>query len=45
MEMGFYLLERAGYDEATIQDIARTMEYQDAYNLYRHDVEIDNSII
>ncbi len=40
MEMGFYLLERAGYDEALIQDIARTMEYQDAYNLYRQDVEI-----
>ncbi len=40
MEMGFYLLERAGYDEAVIQDIARTMEYQEAYNLYRHDVEI-----
>ena len=40
MEMGFYLLHRAGYDEAVIQDIARTMEYQDAYNLYRQDVEI-----
>jgi transcriptional regulator GlxA family with amidase domain len=40
MELGFYLLQRAGYDEATILEIARTMEYQDAYNLYRHDIEI-----
>jgi transcriptional regulator GlxA family with amidase domain len=40
MELGFYLLQRAGYDEATLQDIARTMEYQDAYNLYRQDIEI-----
>jgi transcriptional regulator GlxA family with amidase domain len=40
MELGFYLLQRAGYDEATILEIARTMEYHDAYNLYRHDIEI-----
>ncbi len=40
MEMGFYLLKRAGYDDAVIQDIARTMEYQEAYNLYRQDIEI-----
>jgi transcriptional regulator GlxA family with amidase domain len=40
MEMGFYLLKRAGYDESLIQDIARTMEYQDAYNLYRQDLEV-----
>jgi transcriptional regulator GlxA family with amidase domain len=40
MEMGFYLLKRAGYDDALIQDVARTMEYQQAYELYRHDIEI-----
>jgi transcriptional regulator GlxA family with amidase domain len=40
MEMGFYLLKRAGYDEGLIQDIARTMEYQEAYHLYRQDLEI-----
>ncbi len=40
MEMGFYLLNRAGYEQALIQDIARTMEYQEAYNLYRQDIEI-----
>jgi transcriptional regulator GlxA family with amidase domain len=39
MEMGFYLLQRAGYDEAFINDVARTMEYQKAYELYRHDIE------
>ncbi|WP_019500452.1 DJ-1/PfpI family protein [Pseudanabaena sp. PCC 6802] len=42
MEMGFYLLKRAGYDDAFIQDVARTMEYQQAYELYRHDIEIAN---
>jgi transcriptional regulator GlxA family with amidase domain len=42
MELGFYLLKRAGYDDALIQDIARTMEYQQAYELYRHDIEIAN---
>jgi transcriptional regulator GlxA family with amidase domain len=39
MEMGFHLLKRAGYDEALIQEVARTMEYADAYRLYRDDVE------
>ncbi len=39
MEMGFHLLRRAGYDEAVIGDVARVMEYQDAYKLYRDDVE------
>ena len=27
MEMGFHLLRRAGYDEATIAEVARVMEY------------------
>jgi transcriptional regulator GlxA family with amidase domain len=40
MEMGFYLLKRAGYDDAFINDVARTMEYQQAYDLYRHDLEV-----
>ena len=39
MEMGFHLLRRAGYDEAFIDDVARVMEYQRAYELYRHDIE------
>ncbi len=39
MEMGFHLLRRAGYAEDWIADIARTMEYQAAYDLYRRDVE------
>ncbi len=37
MEMGFYLLERAGYDEAFIRDVARIMEYAEAYEHYRSD--------
>lgn len=39
MEMGFHLLRRAGYDEAFITEVARTMEYAKAYDGYRHDIE------
>jgi transcriptional regulator GlxA family with amidase domain len=39
MEMGFHLLRRAGYDEAFINDVARTMEYAQAYAGYRDDME------
>ncbi len=39
MEMGFHLLRRAGYDEAFIADVARVMEYADAYAGYRDDIE------
>lgn len=37
MEMGFYLLERAGYDDDFLREIARVMEYAEAYDLYRGD--------
>ena len=37
MEMGFYLLERAGYDASFIREVARIMEYTEAYELYRED--------
>lgn len=40
MEMGFYLLKRAGYDKTFIHDVARVMEYHQAYALYENDVEI-----
>lgn len=39
MEMGFHLLRRAGYAEDWIADVARTMEYKAAYDIYRRDVE------
>ena len=39
MEMGFHLLRRAGYSEQFVGEVARVMEYQQAYELYRHDVE------
>ncbi len=39
MEMGFHLLGRAGYDQATIAEVARVMEYSAAWDLYRDDVE------
>ena len=37
MEMGFYLLERAGYDAEFVRDVARVMEYEAAFDLYRGD--------
>jgi putative intracellular protease/amidase len=40
MEMGFYLLRRAGYPEEFLGEVARVMEYQRAYELYRSDVEV-----
>lgn len=40
MEMGFHLLRRAGYDEAFVAEVARTMEYTAAYDVYRDDLEV-----
>lgn len=39
MEMGFHLLRRAGYEESLIAEVARVMEYSEAYNLYKSDRE------
>jgi transcriptional regulator GlxA family with amidase domain len=39
MEMGFHLLRRAGYDESLISEVARVMEYAQAYEGYRADIE------
>lgn len=39
MEMGFHLLRRAGYAEDWISDVARTMEYKAAYDIYSRDME------
>jgi transcriptional regulator GlxA family with amidase domain len=39
MEMGFHLLRRAGWDEEQIAEVARVMEYSQAYELYRDDRE------
>jgi transcriptional regulator GlxA family with amidase domain len=39
MEMGFHLLRRAGYSEEIVGEVARVMEYQKAYEIYRKDVE------
>lgn len=39
MELGFHLLRRAGYDNSFIGEVARVMEYQRAYDLYKDDVE------
>ena len=40
MEMGFHLLRRAGYPEEFISEVARVMEYQAAYAVYRDDIEV-----
>ncbi len=40
MEMGFYLLERAGHDPDFIRDVARVMEYEAAYDLYKDDRKV-----
>jgi transcriptional regulator GlxA family with amidase domain len=40
MEMGFHLLRRAGYDETFIDEVARVMEYSEAYDIYKQDLEI-----
>jgi transcriptional regulator GlxA family with amidase domain len=39
MEMGFHLLRRAGYAEEFVAEVARVMEYQKAYEIYRDDVQ------
>jgi transcriptional regulator GlxA family with amidase domain len=39
MELGFHLLRRAGYNAQWVQEVARVMEYQTAYDLYAGDVE------
>jgi transcriptional regulator GlxA family with amidase domain len=39
MEMGFHLLRRAGRDEHVISEVARVMEYHQAYAVYRDDIE------
>lgn len=43
MEMGFHLLRRAGYDDKFIDDVARVMEYSQAYAAYRDDIEYDTN--
>ena len=35
MELGFHLLERAGFEPALIEEVARVMEYLDAYEVRR----------
>ena len=37
MELGFHLLRRAGFDETFISEVARVMEYAQAYAQYRDD--------
>ena len=39
LDMGFHLLRRAGYDEHFVAEVARVMEYSEAYELYRKEWE------
>ena len=41
MELGFYLLERHGYDEKFISEVARIMEYNKARELFKADRYIE----
>ncbi len=43
MEVGFHLLRRAGKDEAFVREVARVMEYEAAYDIYRDDVYVDDA--
>jgi transcriptional regulator GlxA family with amidase domain len=38
-ELGFHLLRRAGFTENLIGEVARVMEYHDAYQLYKDDLD------
>ena len=40
MELGFYLLRRAGFEESFLREVARVMEYLDAYDLRKDSLEI-----
>lgn len=42
MEMGFHLLRKAGYDEGFILEVARIMEYEEAYKIYKDDIDYHN---
>jgi transcriptional regulator GlxA family with amidase domain len=44
MDVGFHLLRRAGYPEAFIGEVARVMEYHEAYELYAKDIEIARQV-
>lgn len=43
MELGFHLLRRAGYEESFLSEVARIMEYHQAYDGYRSDIEWDRA--
>jgi transcriptional regulator GlxA family with amidase domain len=40
MELGFHLLRRAGYEPDFVDEVARIMEYSEAWARYRDDLEI-----
>ena len=40
MELGFYLLRRAGFSEELVAEVAHLMEYEKGYALYKDDIEI-----
>jgi transcriptional regulator GlxA family with amidase domain len=40
MELGFHLLRRAGFDESLRREVARVMEYLDAYDIRKDSLEL-----
>jgi transcriptional regulator GlxA family with amidase domain len=43
IEMGFYLLERFGYDEKFVDNVAYIMEYEKQWKLMKSDRFVDKS--
>jgi hypothetical protein len=43
IEMGFYLLERFGYDEKLIDNVAYIMEYEKQWKLMKEDRFVDRT--
>ena len=43
MELGFHLLRRAGFDESLRREVARVMEYLDAYDIRKDSLELPSA--
>ncbi len=40
MELGFYLLRRAGFSQELVEEVAFIMEYEKGYAVYKDDIEV-----
>jgi transcriptional regulator GlxA family with amidase domain len=44
IELGFHLLRRAGFDESFRREVARVMEYLDAYDIRKDSLELSAAL-